>query len=134
MSSIVRLACVLLVAARPAVAPAARGPLAQSQGITGVVRDPQQAVVPGAQVILTDARTTATTRTVTDGQGRYSFAPLEPDRYVVEVRARGFQVATSVEIALAAGESATRDFVLALAGATESVTVTAPAGVDRAYH
>jgi iron complex outermembrane receptor protein len=128
MSSIVRLACVLLVAARPAVA------AAQSQGITGVVRDPQQAVVPGAQVILTDARATARTTTVTDGQGRYSFAPLEPDRYVVEVRARGFQVATSVEIMLAPGENPTRDFVLALAGATESVTVTAPAGVERAYH
>jgi iron complex outermembrane receptor protein len=126
MSSIVRLVCVLLVAARPA--------LGQPQGITGVVRDPQQAVVPGAQVILTDARTTARTTIVTDGQGRYSFTPLQPGRYAVDVHARGFQAATSAEITLAAGESATRDFVLALAGATESVTVTAPAGVERAYH
>ena len=77
MSSIVRLVCVLLVAARPA--------LGQPQGITGVVRDPQQAVVPGAQVILTDARTTARTTTVTDGQGRYSFTPLQPGRYAVDV-------------------------------------------------
>jgi iron complex outermembrane receptor protein len=127
MFSIVRLACVLLVAARPAVA------AAQSHGITGIVRDPQQAVVTGAQVIVTGARTTAKGTAVTDGEGRYSFTSLEPDRYVIEVHAKGFQVVTSAAFTLAAGELATRDFVLALAGPTESVTVTAPGGADRGY-
>ena len=116
---------VVLLAASPA--------LAQSRGITGVVRDPQQAVVPGAEVILTNARTGARETTVTDGQGRYRFMNLAPDAYLAEVRANGFQVISSQAISLSGGESQTRDFVLALAGAAESVTVTATGGVDRGY-
>ena len=117
--------CVLLLAAQPV--------LAQSRGIDGVVRDPQQAVVAGAQVILTNTRTAAKVTIVTDGQGRYRFTSLMPDRYVVEVHADGFQVATSQEMMLGAGDAVTRDFVLAVAGATESVTVTGRDGTDQRY-
>ncbi|MEO8257779.1 MAG: TonB-dependent receptor [Acidobacteriota bacterium] len=116
---------VVLLLARPA--------LAQPLGISGVVRDPQQAVVPGAQVLLTNPRTAARTSTVTDGQGRFIFMNLAPDSYVAEVHARGFQVMTSQAITLIGGGSATRDFVLVLAGAAESVTVTAAGGVGRGY-
>jgi iron complex outermembrane recepter protein len=114
--------CALLLAAHPAAA--------QSRGISGVVRDPQQALVAGAEVVLINARTNARTTTVTDGEGHYSFA-APPDRYVVEVHAKGFQVAASGPIAIAGDESVTRDFGLALAGTTESVTVSG--AVDRAY-
>ena len=112
----------LLQAVRPALAP--------PHGIAGVVRDPQQAVVAGAAVTLINVRTTAKATALTDGQGRYSFTALEPDIYAVEVHAKGFEVATSQEIALAAGGSATRDFVLTVEGVTGSVTVT---GVDPGY-
>lgn len=117
--------CLLLLAAQTA--------LAQSHGISGVVRDPQQAVIAGAEVVLINSRTTARATALTNGQGRYSFAPLVPDIYYVEVHAKGFQVTTSEAIALAAGESVTRDFVLALGGATESVTVTGVGDVNQAY-
>lgn len=118
-------ACVMLLAASPA--------LAQPPGITGVVRDSQQAVLAGAEVVLINARTTARTTTVTDGQGRYSFVRPVPDTYVVEVHIRGFQATRSQTIAVADGETVTRDFVLAVAGPTESVTVTGVGGVDHAY-
>jgi hypothetical protein len=118
-------ACVGLLVAQPV--------LAQSGGVAGVVRDPQQAVVPGAQVVLIGLRPTARSTTVTDASGRYSFTLLQPGRYVVEVHIDGFQVARSPEIVLAEGESAIRDFALALAGTTESVTVTAVGRVDQVY-
>jgi iron complex outermembrane receptor protein len=116
--------CVLLLAAQPV--------LAQSRGIDGVVRDPQQAVVAGAQVILTNTRTAAKVTIATDGQGRYNFTALMPDRYVVEVHVPGFQVATSPEITLGAGDAVTQ-ISPGVAGATESVTVTGRGGSDQRY-
>jgi hypothetical protein len=46
---------------------------AQSSSISGVVKDPQQAVVPGAEVTLRNARSAATPSVVTDASGSYSF-------------------------------------------------------------
>src|SRR5713226_6000779 len=105
---------------------------AQPRGITGVVRDEQQAVVVGAQVILTSPQTATKATTLTDGTGLYGFLSLQPGVYVVEVHAKGFRV-TPQAITLGTSEGETRDFVLALAGAAESVTVTATGGVDRGY-
>jgi iron complex outermembrane receptor protein len=115
---------VLMLAAAPL--------FAQSGAIAGVVRDPQQAVIPGAEVAAINQRSSARTSTTTDGQGRYVFSGLTPGTYIVEVQARGFQPTTSPPIAIAGG-AVTRDFALALAGAAEEITVTAPAGPDRGY-
>jgi iron complex outermembrane receptor protein len=105
----------------------------QSGSINGVVKDPQNAVVPGAQVVVTNTRTSARATTTTDGQGRYGFMSLAPDVYVLEVKATGFRVATSEPITLTSGATVARDVMLALAASTESVTVTAQAGAARGY-
>jgi iron complex outermembrane receptor protein len=105
----------------------------QSSSISGVVKDPQNALVPAALVVATNTRTSAKTTTTTDGQGRYGFMSLVPDVYVLEVRATGFRVATSEPISLASGATVARDVMLALAGSSESVTVTAQAGTARGY-
>src|SRR5204862_285181 len=78
-------------------------------------------------------RSGARTATTTDRQGRYSFSNLTPDTYVVEVQAKGFQIAASQAIAVAGSQTAAQDFMLTLAGAAESVTVTATGEVDRGY-
>src|SRR5436305_11049921 len=104
---------------------------AQRGGIAGVVRDPQMAVVSAAEVSATAARTAVVTTALTDAQGRYTFAALPPGSYLVDVHARGFDVATSEAIAVTAGGTATRDFVLTVEGRTESVTVTG--GVNQGY-
>ena len=87
----------VLLAAPPA--------LAQSRGISGVVRDPQQAVVPGAQVVLTMRGRLPGRRPSPMARAVTAFMNLAPDNYVVEVHAKGFQVITSQAIALASGES-----------------------------
>jgi len=117
------LVCACVLTTLPAVA--------QSRSITGVVRDPQRAVVVGAQVDLV-APPAAPVTTATDGEGRYRFGGLVPGRYVVEVRARGFQMVRG-EVSVATGQDSERDVVLELAGAAESVTVTASGGVARGY-
>jgi iron complex outermembrane receptor protein len=124
MYSIVRLAFLFLMVAGPAAA--------QFREISGDVKDPQQAVVVGAQVILTSAQTAAKATTLTDGAGHYRFPPVNAGEYVVEVHAKGFQVA-SRKIAVDTGGGGTSDFILTLAGTAESVTVTATGGIDRGY-
>jgi iron complex outermembrane receptor protein len=115
-------ACLVLLAARMAGA--------EDRAVAGVVRDPQQAIVTGAEVVLIDARSGGRVRTITDGTGAYAFTAA-PGTYVVEVHASGFERAASDPIVLAAGDRVTRDFLLTLAAATESITVNG--AVDRAY-
>ena len=106
---------------------------AQTAAISGVVRDPQQAVVPSAQVVLTNTTTAVNATTTTDAEGRYEFAATAPGTYVLEVRAKGFQDLTSRPIAARAGGRVTQDLTLAVAGASEFVTVTARAGAAGGY-
>ena len=105
---------------------------AYSGQITGVVKDPDQAVVSGSQVTLTNQQTKAKITAVSDGQGVYKFLSLEPGGYVVAADVKGFKTSTSPELKVAAGQSVNFDFALTLAGATDTVNVTA-ANVENAY-
>ena len=100
--------------------------------ITGVVRDPDQAVVPGASVILRNRQNKAKLASATDSQGVYTFSSLPPGAYVVEVDAKGFSPSIGNSLNVAAGEVVTSDFSLTLAGVTQSVDVSA-ASADNAY-
>src|SRR4051794_6520774 len=106
---------------------------AQSGGISGFVKDPQQAVVTGAAVAAVNAATGARTTTVTDGTGRYSFASLPPGTYLIEVQAGGFEIAKRPGLVLAAAASITHDFVLAIAGGAETIVVTAEGTASQGY-
>src|SRR3954451_12230670 len=64
--------------------------IAQNSSISGVVTDPQQAVVQGAEVTLRNSRSVATPTTVTDASGRYAFTGLPVGTYVVQVYVSGF--------------------------------------------
>jgi iron complex outermembrane receptor protein len=96
--------------------------------ITGTVTDPQSAVIPDARVALLSGQAELRA-TRTDAQGRYRFDAVQPGTYVVSVNSPGFQQTTSLDIVVASGQNATRDISLALAGATDFVSVE---GVARA--
>lgn len=99
--------------------------LAQSARVTGLITDPNGAVVAGATVTLTAARTHAVLTGATNGRGIYEFSSVPAGQYVLAVAAKGFKTA-SVETAVAAGQSTVRcNLALALAGNRESVTVSA---------
>jgi iron complex outermembrane receptor protein len=107
--------------------------LAQTAGqITGVVKDPDQSVVSGSQVILTNQQTKARVTAVTDGQGAYTFPSVRAGAYVLEADAKGFQPSTSPELKVGAGQTVNFDFSLTLAGTAQSVTVSAGT-VENAY-
>src|SRR5215472_13676892 len=112
-------------------------PLAFSQSpsdvgrVTGVVKDPDQAVVSGSQVILTNQKTKTKTTATTDSQGGYAFQPVPPGSYTVEVNAAGFKPSVSPELNVTGGQAVTYDFALTLPAVASSVTVSA--GVENAY-
>lgn len=99
--------------------------------LMGVVRDPAQAVVTGAQVTLTNQQTKDKLTVLSDSQGVYRFPSLQPGLYLANTNVKGFQAAASADLKIAAGQTLHYDFALALAGAVDSVTVSA--GVENAY-
>jgi iron complex outermembrane receptor protein len=105
---------------------------AQTGQITGVVKDPDQALVAGSQVVLTNQQTKSDARAVTDSRGAYTFPSLQPGVYVVEADAANFKASVSPELKVAAGQTVNFDFALTLAGVAQSVNVTAGA-VENAY-
>jgi iron complex outermembrane recepter protein len=119
------MAALLLVASALAQIPEGTGQ------ITGTVKDPDQAVVAGSQVILTNQQTKAMITTATDSQGVYSFPSVQPGMYVVEANAARFQASASPELTVAAGQTVTFDFSLAVAGTTQVLNVSGT--VENAY-
>ena len=100
--------------------------------ITGVVKDPNQGAVPGAQVTLTNQQTKATATATSDAQGAYTFSSVQPGAYVVQGSAIGFGTSASPELKVDAGQSVKYDFSLAIAGLAQTVDVSAGT-VENAY-
>ncbi|HLQ76685.1 MAG TPA: TonB-dependent receptor [Terriglobia bacterium] len=103
----------------------------ESAQVSGIVKDPAQAAVSGAQVVITEQRTQVKITAVTDSQGAYLFPSLQPGIYVVDVGSKGLRNSASPELKLSAGQTIQFDVVLQLATIGQSVNVTADA--ENAY-
>jgi len=103
----------------------------ESARVSGIVKDPAQAVISGAEVVLTDQHNQVRVTAVTDAEGSYLFPSLQPGVYVVAVGRKGFKNSASPELKLAAGQTVHFDVNLELAAIGESVTVAADA--ENAY-
>ncbi len=97
--------------------------------LTGTVQDVSGAVIPGAQVTLTDEATGASRVIQSNGQGFYAFPALVPDSYSVKVTASGFQAKEVKKITVHAGDSLTIPPISLAPGATNA-TVTVEATGD----
>jgi len=94
----------------------------QSQGsLTGVVKDPSGAVVPGVKVTVHN-EAGAEDSTVTDAVGQYRFPFIMPGHYTVEVSVRGF-TPYHRPVMIGAGSPAQVNANLTVGSATETVQV-----------
>jgi iron complex outermembrane recepter protein len=91
--------------------------------ISGVVTDPNGAVVAGAQVTVVNTLTREQGRATTDAQGQYAIDNLALGAYTVTVSAKGFASATR-EARLGDASGAV-DFRLSVSAVGETVTVEA---------
>ena len=92
--------------------------------ISGTVTDTTGGALPGTTVTARAAGSGATRTLVTDANGQYLFANLPPGPYELNVTLGGFRSA-DLKVLLTVGGAANANVRLELAGATETVTVTA---------
>lgn len=108
------------------------GVFAQSGAIiTGHVRDERGASISGAEVHLR-SRSGIRLFGRTDEQGVFAFNGLAPGEYILEVKTRGFAVATSEELRVERGQTAESDFILRVEAVNETVVVVAAGTPQRA--
>jgi len=95
----------------------------------GNVQDASSAVVPGAQVRVTNEQTSAQFNSHADEHGDFAFTFLPLGRYRIDVEAPGFKAFSQTGVALDAGEQIRYQVVLQVGAASEKITVTADAPV-----
>jgi hypothetical protein len=119
------LLAVVLFAAGVATQPAAAQVLYGS--IVGTVEDPSGAVVPGANIKLTNTATGAVRELQADAQGRYTAVNVTAGNYTMVVTAPGFRTLTRTGIEVTINTVARVNPRLEVGQVSEQVTVSASA-------
>lgn len=93
--------------------------------VTGIVRDSSGAVIPNAQITLTNEATNNDRRTQTNDSGYYTFTAVPPGFYTVSAELQGFKKFTRTKNKVDANLAASIDLTLELGDMTQSVEVVA---------
>jgi len=96
--------------------------------IVGVVRDPNQGSVAGAQIALLGLDDQSQHSATSDADGAFQFVNLKPGRYQLLVQSSGFADFKVTSLQLEARQSLRMDVSLKLATAAQSVEVSGDAG------
>src|SRR5499427_6254778 len=119
-----------LVVVLSLVTPAVRAQSTSTGTVTGVVTDQQGAVVPGADVTLTDTATNASRKTTSNDAGRYTFVNVAPGIYDIAGSRTGFQRAVVAGQKVTVGLELAADVALQAGSISETVLVTATTGAQ----
>ena len=84
----------------------------EGASISGVVTDPNGAVVPGATITLVNKQTNLAFTYVTKDDGAYTFMLLGPGHYSIEAKASSFVNDEEEVLKLESGANKTKDFTL----------------------
>src|SRR5688572_26122930 len=92
--------------------------------ISGTVIDPQNAIVPGAQVVVINTGTNLESRTSTNSTGFFEVPLLNPGIYSVTVEAPGFKKVMRSALELNVGTRLSLELRLEVGQVAETVEVT----------
>jgi hypothetical protein len=95
----------------------------QAAQVSGFIKDSSGAVIPNAEVIVTNKDTGVDRRTVSNNDGNFVMPLLQPGHYKITVTANEFEVVLRDGITLAATQNANLDFVLKPGSTKQTVTV-----------
>lgn len=118
-----RLALLILAAAVFFTVPSASHAQISTGALNGTVRDSSGAVIPGADVVLTNAGTGIQRSTRTTETGTYSLTEIQPGTYSLSIRKQGFSVAVRDGITIAVNQTITVDGNLKAGSVAQTVTV-----------
>ncbi len=121
MSLLMKVVCLMLLAAGAVFGQAARGT------ITGTVSDPVDAMIPGATVEAKHMETGTVLQVVSTSTGNYTVANLDPGGYQLTVTAPGFKKFVQSGISVLSAQVSRIDIKLEMGEVTELVSVTADA-------
>ncbi len=91
--------------------------------LSGTITDPSGAIVPGAQVKLTNVDTLITAATRSNNSGLYVFSNIHPGQYRMVVEKAGFRQVVLTDLTLNVQDVLSRNVKLQLGVVGESVTV-----------
>ncbi|HKW34419.1 MAG TPA: TonB-dependent receptor [Candidatus Acidoferrum sp.] len=98
------------------------------QGTTGTLRgqvlDPAGAVVPNAEVTVTNQETGVSVKVTTTSAGTYALPSLIPGLYKINVEAKGFKSFVKKDVSVIANQDNVADAQVELGAATETIEVT----------
>ena len=97
--------------------------------VSGAVVDQTGSAVLGAQVTMTETDKQSSRATVTDARGRYDLPNLPVGPYRLDVSAPGFKGFSQTGIVLQVGNSVTINVTMQLGSVSESIEVSASAGM-----
>jgi hypothetical protein len=97
--------------------------------IQGTVTDAQGAVLPGVSLTLRNTETGASRSTVSEGDGQYRFAGLQPGAYALKAELQGFATVDVERLTITIGVQLQQDLKMQLQSLQETVTVTGEAPV-----
>ena len=95
--------------------------------LTGVVTDPNGAIIPNASVSLTLQASGESRHSVTDNAGIYTFSNLRVGNYTLTVTSPGFQTYSKTNIVINVASTVKEDVPLTVGSNTQTVTVEANA-------
>jgi hypothetical protein len=92
-------------------------------GVRGVVRDPAGSIIADAKVGLVNQATNVSRATLTNGQGEYSFAAIDPATYAVTVESPGFKRVEQKNVVVGTQQFLTIDLTMEVGAVSESIQV-----------
>lgn len=98
--------------------------------ISGTITDPNGGVIPGATITLTSDQLGASRVVVTNSDGRFNVAALQPGSYTIKVERQGFQSLLRPKTILSANENlALGELQMTAGSVSETVTITSTSAV-----
>jgi hypothetical protein len=97
--------------------------------LDGFVKDPQGALIPNCNVVVTNAATLQQIAVVTDDHGHWAVPSLPGGTYSVTVVTPGFKKASIADVKMDAGIPATVSITLEVGAVTDTIDVTGGAEV-----
>jgi hypothetical protein len=93
-------------------------------GVTGTVKDPSGALIPGADLTLTNEATGVAQKARSSSTGTYAFEAVPAGAYALKAEAQGFMTYLSTGLQIHVQSVVTADIRLTVGGAAQTITVT----------
>jgi hypothetical protein len=101
----------------------------QTAQVTGRISDQSGAVIPGAQISVTNPKTGLTRDSVSNNDGYFTIPLLPPGEYRIAVKKDGFKPVVRPDVVLNVEQVARLDFTLEAGAVSDTVTITSDAPI-----